>query len=293
MMPIHFNDADGMIKTVQNRLHQRAIRKKYFSDHLRDIRRISSVIFLLSNSCEGAKRDSSPCVVMNLRSSLVSQPGDVCCPGGGLSLRLDRTIARLLTLPVFSLARWPFWPWWQKNFPYKARQIALFYAAALREGFEEMRLNPFGLTYLGCLPPQNLVLFKRIIYPQVAWINCQKHFIPNWEVERIVYLPVDELLNPSNYARYRLKMSSGRHIHPASQNTDAFLCYIHRHGNLTDILWGATFRITMDFLRIIFGFQPPAAGILPVIDGSIKDTYFTTRIISNRFSFYGSHLKNL
>jgi hypothetical protein len=293
MMPIHVNDADGMIKTVQNRLHQCAIRKKYFSDHLKNTRRISSVIFLLSRSCGGAKRTSSPCVVMNLRSSLVSQPGDVCCPGGGLSLRRDRTIARLLTLPVFSLARWPFWPWWRKNFPYKAKQIALLYAAALREGFEEMRLNPFGLTFLGCLPPQNLVLFKRIIYPQAAWINSQKHFIPNWEVERIVYLPVAELLNPSNYARYRLKMSLGRHIHPSGRHTNEFLCYIHRHDNMSDILWGATFRITMDFLRIIFGFQPPPAGILPVIKGSIKDTYFITREIPNRFSFHDSQCKNI
>ena len=291
-MPIHFNDPDGMIQTVQNRLHQRAIRKKYFSNHLRDTRRISSVIFLLSRSYGWAKRTSSPCVVMNLRSSLVSQPGDMCCPGGGLSLPLDRTVARLLTLPVFSLARWPFWPWWQKNCPYKAEQIALFYAAALREGFEEMRLNPFGLKYLGCLPPQNLVLFKRIIYPQVAWINCQKHFFPNWEVERIVYLPLDELLNPSNYARYRLKMSSGRHIHP-SGNSNEFLCYIHHHGNMTDILWGATFRITMDFLRIIFGFQPPAAGVLPVIKRSIKDTYFMAREIPKRFSYHGSQRKNI
>ena len=276
-MSIHLNDAEGMIKTVQNRLHQHAIRKKYFSDHLRNTRRISSVIFLLSRSCGGKKKSSSPCVVMNLRSSLVSQPGDVCCPGGGLSLRLDSIIARFLTFPVFSLARWPFWPWWQKNFPPKAKQIALFYAAALREGFEEMRLNPFGLKYLGCLPPQNLVLFKRIIYPQVAWVKSQKRFIPNWEVERIVYLPVDELLNPSNYARYRLEMSFGRRFHPSGSDPLEFLCYIHRHGNMTDILWGATFRITMDFLRIIYGFQPPPAGILPVIKGSIKATYFNHR----------------
>jgi hypothetical protein len=266
-----------MIKTLQKRLHTSAIREKYSWDLSGDSRKISSVLFLLGRFCGEEEAESSPCVVMNVRSSLVSQAGDVCCPGGGLSLTLDRTIAWFLTLPVFSLAKWPFWRWWLKYFPNQAEHMALFYAAALREGFEEMRLNPFGLTFLGSLPPQDLVLFKRVIYPQTAWINRQKRFIPNWEVDRIVYLPLSELLNPSNYARYRLQMSFRRHSHPWDRKTNEFLCYTHRRGSVTDILWGATFRITMDFLQIIFGFQPPDADTLPVIDGLIDDTYLNQR----------------
>jgi hypothetical protein len=262
-----------VIKTIQERLHAGAVRKKYSYDLLGDDRRISSVLFLLGRFCTEKEKEASPCVVMNIRSSLVSQPGDVCCPGGGLYLPLDRTIAWVLTLPIFSMAKWPFWRWWMEHFPVKAKHMALFYTAALREGFEEMRLNPFGLTFLGNLPPQELRMFKRVIYPQAAWINRQKRFIANWEVDRIVYLPLNELLNPSNYARYRLKMSFSQHLHPWGGKTDEFLCYTHRHGSVLDILWGATFRITMDFLQMIFGFLPPDPDKLPVIDGLIDDAY--------------------
>lgn len=268
-----FNDTDAFIQTVQHRLNQFARRKGYLVDDSGDPRRISSVLFLLAHSRRKAIGASSPSVVMNLRSALVRQPGDMCCPGGGLSLGQDRLIARFLRLPISPLAGWPFWLWWRRHYPKKAKHLALLYAAALREGFEEMRLNPFGVTFLGALPPQNLVMFKRVIYPQVAWIKRQKHFFPNWEVERVVYLPLAELLNPSNYACYRLRMSFDDRLPPSQRKSGDFLCYLHHHSTRTDVLWGATLRITMDFLKITFGFTPPNPAVLPVVEGQIDDTY--------------------
>lgn len=273
-----FNDTDALINTVRNRLHQVARLKGYLADSIDDPQQISSVLFLIGNSCGTPNDDvSSCCLIMNVRSALVRQPGDLCCPGGGLSLALDSIIARSLYLPFSSLSDWPYWPWWRKYHPAKAKYLALLYGAALREGFEEMRLNPFGLTFLGTLPPQHLVMLKRVIYPQVAWVKRQKHFFPNWEVERIVFLPILKLLNPSNYARYRLQMPFDKTLSASDRGYGDFLCYTHHHNGGTDILWGATFRMTMDFLRIIFGFSPPNPALLPVIEGRIGRDYFSKK----------------
>ncbi len=71
-----------------------------------------------------------------------------------------------------------------------------------------MGLNPFGLTFLGPLPTQCLILFRRSVHPMVAWVSYQKRFHLSWEVERIVQFPLRALLNPFNYALYRRYRSS-------------------------------------------------------------------------------------
>jgi hypothetical protein len=42
-----------------------------------------------------------------------------------------------------------------------------------------------------------------------------------------------------------------------------------------DILWGATYRIAMDFLKIVFGFEPPPVEALPAVAGELATSYFT------------------
>ena len=80
--------------------------------------------------------------------------------------------------------------------------MALLLAASLREGLEEMRLNPLGVEFLGALPLQRLVMFKREIYPFVGWVGRQRRFFPNWGVTDIVYIPLGTFLDPKRYARY-------------------------------------------------------------------------------------------
>jgi hypothetical protein len=54
----------------------------------------SAVLFLLT-TCPGAKgRGFQPCLLLNKRSQQVLQPGDLCCPGGGVEKR-DRLLSRL------------------------------------------------------------------------------------------------------------------------------------------------------------------------------------------------------
>lgn len=97
---------------------------------------------------------------------------------------VDAVLARLLHLPLAPLARWPHWRHWQRRCPAEAHQLALRLATGVRESLEEMRLNPFGIRFLGPLPPQRLVMFRRVIYPMAGWVPHQHRFFPNWEVEK-------------------------------------------------------------------------------------------------------------
>jgi len=133
----------------------------------------------------------------------------------------------------------------------EAGRLALLLAASLREGLEEMRLNPLGVTFLGPLSAQRLQMFDRVIYPMAGWMNRQKRFFPNWEVEKIVHIPLGCLLNSSGYRCYRLQMA-GRSRIPSD-----FPCFLHQSGGVREVLWGATYRITTLFLELIFGFSPP------------------------------------
>jgi len=137
---------------------------------------------------------------------------------------------------------------------------------------EEMRLNPLGITFLGPLPPQRLAMFHRVIYPMVGWIGRQRRFFPNWEVEKIVTIPLRNLLKRTDYARYRLRMGSALGIEARVKD---FPCFVHRDGVERELLWGATYRIVMDFLEIVYGFSPPDVESLPVIRGTLNSNYLT------------------
>jgi hypothetical protein len=229
----------------------------------------SSVLFLLGGHCKGS---SEACVVFNKRSFRVRQPGDLCFPGGRVAPRLDFLLSKVLKSPLSPLARWRFWPQWRDYRREQANRLSLLLATSLRESVEEMRLNPFGVTFLGPMPSEDLLLFRRVLYPMVAWINRQKRFLPNWEVEKIVYVPLGELLNPESYARYRL------HFKGAGKNgkepyVQDFPCFRHQNEREREVLWGATFRIVTSFLETVFGFSAPSMDSLPVITNTLNERY--------------------
>lgn len=188
--------------------------------------------------------------------------------------RLDPFIGRLLSLPGLPLARWPYWSAWRRSKPREARRLSLLLATGLREGFEEMRLNPLGVRVLGPLPAQNLTLFHRVIYPMVGWVQRQTRFLPNWEVERIVYVPLRHLLDPERYARYRLRFEvrRARGEHHVEEIQD-FPCFIHHGRRGREMLWGATYRIVTVFLERVFAFRPPELEALPVVHGVLNREY--------------------
>ena len=146
---------------------------------------------LLGNSRHGRSGGiRQPCLILNKRSMKVRQPGDLCCPGGSVSPGIDYKLAQLLFLPGTPIRRWRFLGQWRRKRPAEADYLGLLLATGLRESFEEMRLNPFGVRFLGPLPPAELVMFRRKIYPLVCWVARQKKFTANWEVDKIVSIPL-------------------------------------------------------------------------------------------------------
>jgi len=269
-----FGNTTAVIERITHALHKTNHQDPIFSEGIKDSEISSAVLFLLGLFREKKRSAPKPCLILNKRSLKVKQPGDLCCPGGSISSPLDSILAKLLYLPGSPLTRWSHWTRWHKHHPYEAQSLALLFATCLRESVEEMRLNPLGVRFLGPLPSQQLVMFRKVIYPMVCWIRRQKRFFPNWEVERIVHIPLRNLLNPSHYACYRLHigMSNKNGSHP---NMKDYPCFVHKYRDGHEVLWGATFRITMVFLEIVFGFKPPAIESLPVVYGSLAENYLT------------------
>jgi hypothetical protein len=242
-----------------------------------DLSALSAVLLLLGYvvADDGAGR-REVCLVLNKRSAMVRQAGDLCCPGGSLSARLDGFVSRLLVLPFSPLRRWPCWRRWRRQRPIEARWLRLCLATGLREAFEEMRLNPLRLRFLGPLPQHRLVLFRRVIYPLVVWVEGQRRFHPNWEVQTIVTIPLRLLLSADHYICYRL--SPAPRLEAArSDGTSDHPGFRFRTPEGTELLWGATYQIIMSFLEAVFDFRPPREDRLPVVNGSLSERYLSGR----------------
>ena len=268
------NNSSRFLKHVTRVLGERLGQEKEMPNPEIEWQTTAGVLMLLGHNSPAPNSDGEPCLILNKRSLKVRQPGDLCFPGGGISLLFDSCLARFFSLPVASLGRWPYWPDWKQLHPGQARILSIIWATGLRESFEEMRLNPFGVKFLGPLPPQSLVMFKRTMYPMVGWINRQKRFFPNWEVEKVIYVSFRDLLNHDLYGRYRLKMghSTGKDGIVPMQD---FPCFRLQNQEAGEILWGATYRITMNFLKLVFDFTPPDLKSLPVVEGSLDENYVT------------------
>ena len=239
-----------------------------------DWRITAGVLMLFGQKPAGVESGEEPCLVLNKRSLNVRQPGDLCFPGGSMSPRIDPYLARIFSLPFASLGRWPYWNQRKKYDWGQAKTMSIIWATGLRESFEEMRLNPFGVEYLGPLPPRSLVMFNRTIYPMVGWIKHQKRFFPNWEVESVLHVSLKDLLSPNLYGRYRLRMEGASGQGSAAPVQD-FPCFRIQTKNRTEILWGATYRITVDFLKYVFDFTPPDIKSLPLVDGALDESYIS------------------
>jgi len=261
---------DHIIDTLSDRFGQ----ENFYSNNEIEWGTSAGVVMLLGQNPAGTGIGEEPCIVLNKRSLKVRQPGDLCFPGGRMAPHIDPYLARLFSLPFASLGLWRFWGNWKKHHSRQAKLMSILWATGLRECLEEMRLNPFGLRFLGPLPPQSLVMFRRTIYPMVGWIKRQKRFFPNWEVEKVIYVPLRDLLNPSYYGRYRLRMGNNPGQGRIESISD-FPCFQLQAQNGKEILWGATYRITIDFLESVFDFRPPAIATRTVIEGALDETYLT------------------
>lgn len=265
-----FRDAAAFIAHVMATLGCQPSRRAPFAANPAADPGSSAVLFPLGNHCLGDGFE--PCLLLNKRSEKVRQPGDLCCPGGSISPKVDRLLAKVLVFPGFPLARWPHWPVWRDRHPLQAHRLAVLLATSLRESLEEMRLNPMGVRFIGPLPEQRLVMFRRSIFPMAGWIGRQQRFFPNWEVEKIVRIPIRTLLDPANFRRYRLHVKA-----PSAGGSDPqaadYPFFVHQQADPPELLWGATYRIVIRFMEQVFDFTPPPMDTLSVVDGVLDENY--------------------
>jgi len=270
------HDPEMLRKHVMEKLAQGMLRQMVSAPETEasPLNNTSAVLLGLMRSVNAGQQRNMICLVLNKRSARVRQPGDLCYPGGGI-WNFDRIIAGIQRLPSSHIDRWTRRSG-RQNDRREKRRLALLWTTCLRESWEEMRLNPLRVSLLGLLPNQDLVMFKHTIHPMVGWIRYRTKFRPNWEVDRIVPIPLVQLLDPSNYGCYRLTWPISSRRPPPGTDHPCFIFRDPQHG-VDEILWGATYRITMSFLAFCFGFTPPSHSDMPVVERHLDEDYFKGR----------------
>ncbi len=191
-------------------------------------------------------------ILLTRRSHKVAQPGDYSFPGGHIDHLPDTLLAGILrTLPT------------GRNI-YRTRQKSsyLLAAAAVREAWEEIRLNPFRLKLIGQLPLRELVNFRKAIHPVLAFTTQSDGFRCNDEVEELIFVQIDDLLNSNHYSALRVNLPGG---------PKETICF-HPPG-APHFIWGATLFILLDFLYRAFDFTPPERENLPLVEYTLPEGY--------------------
>jgi 8-oxo-dGTP pyrophosphatase MutT (NUDIX family) len=212
--------------------------------------------------------------LLNKRSKNVRQPGDLCAPGGGIHPSFDSLIAKVL--------RFGIWPGIGRQGLLLAKPRGkLFYEKnllllvnALRESWEELRLSPFNVEFLGPLLTYRLHHRPWVIFPLVGRVKHAWKPKLSWEVEKIVSIPLQSFFEPANYAVYSLEVPEDL-MDKGIPNPWEFPCLIHQEDGEEEILWGATFEIIRTFFQIVFDFSFPVSDPSRVIRRPLISNYFS------------------
>ena len=210
------------------------------------------------------------------RSEKVTQAGDISCPGGILQPRIDKIISYFLKTGIIPDGR-------KKTLNYDGctdketnSLIQLFLTNALREAWEEIGLIPFNILFLGTLPCYSLTSFAITIYPLVCLTPKPFKYKLSSEVEKILEIPLSFFFQSSNYAL--LEIATPIENTASNQNSKLPCLVIPDGRGSTDVLWGATFNIITNFLRIISDDSLP----LPSASRTIKKVLSNSYISGNR-----------
>jgi 8-oxo-dGTP pyrophosphatase MutT (NUDIX family) len=190
------------------------------------------------------------------RSEKVSQAGDISCPGGMLQPKRDNFLNFVLKTGILPAIRGRKASRTQKVDRTTAALINLFLTTALREAWEEIGLNPLNTRFIGALPSYSLTMFARTIFPVVCVTRKTFKYKLSSEVEKIVEIPLSYFFQSDNYGMLDIKTSLGKDTEPLQYQMP---CLVIPDGSENyDILWGATFNIIHNFLRIVSDGSLPA-----------------------------------
>jgi 8-oxo-dGTP pyrophosphatase MutT (NUDIX family) len=207
------------------------------------------------------------------RSSLVPQPGDLSLPGGMLHPVLDRLLRPILIHGPFSILGGKARAYALRQQAPAFRFITLFLTNALRESWEEIRLSPARVRFLGPLPTYSLTLFRRTIFPLAGFVENPGLPRPNREVEKIVEIPLSSFYREELFGCYRIDASDS-----TGNRSLQYPCLIHRDSDgAEEALWGATFHIIVGFLGIVMDYRLPDWRNGPVVVRRLRPDYLTGR----------------
>ena len=108
---------------------------------------------------------------------------------------------------------------------------------ALREADEEIGLKAKDIQILGRINEVRTVTNYQITPVVGVFPWAYSFFVSTYEVERVFTMPINWLANPKNYWRFQ---------HPTANHPT-----IAYHPYDGELLWGATARITVNFLKTI------------------------------------------
>ena len=211
---------------------------------------------LFRRSSSGDHSESQFVFQLIKRSSRVSQPGDLSCPGGMIHPFIDRLLQPLLMHGPIPIIRKPARIYMSQREPAIRRIMTLFLVNALRESWEEIGLSPFRVSFLGPLPTYSLKRFRRTIFPLAGFVEKPGPLNPNREVEKILEIPLISFYNQKSIGCFTL--STPDPIYHSVLQSVQHPCLIHRDSNGgEEILWGATFHICIQFLEIVMDYRLP------------------------------------
>ncbi len=209
-------------------------------------------------------------IMLVKRSSMVAQSGDLSFPGGMLNPIWDRILRVIFLYCLRSLYDNQTRSFLAQQDKTTAKLITLFATTAFRESREEIRLSPFRTEFLGPLPTRNLVLFERTIFPIVGFVKSHKYLHPNAEAEKIVRIPLSSFYRPDFVARLRIGTPEQH------EQTMEYPCLVYRDTDgQEEILWGATFHITVEFLKIVLDYELPEWRTKPVVSKILTPAYMS------------------
>ena len=214
--------------------------------------------------------------LLNKRSKNVQQPGDLCAPGGGIHPFLDSLSGKLLRLGLLPGICGPGSAQTKHKGKLIYEKILFLFGNALRESWEELRLSPFNVEFLGPLPTYRLHHRPWIIFPLVGRVKHSWKPKLSWEVDKIVSIPLEKFFDPANFAFYSLEVSESLMVQ-GIPNPWEFPCLVHQEDGEEEILWGATFEIIRSFFKIVFDFAFPVPDKEKIVRRPLPLNYLSGR----------------
>jgi len=212
--------------------------------------------------------------LLSKRSASVPQSGDLSGLGGKLEPFVDRFLRFFIVHGFPPLLGGEALMYAREREKVVFDRIALFLANAVRESWEEARLSPFNIRFLGPLPPYPLKLFTKTIFPIMGLVEKRWKFHSSPEVDKMTAIPLETFYNTDNYNFFSIRYPD--YTTDGMETERRFPCLTHTNTKgEEEILWGATFDIILSFLDIVFDFTPPEIQPDKIITRTLHPDYLT------------------